>query len=167
VTQGLKVLPHMSHSVPRGVSDILLRIADAIGAEVKEDYRDLDAVDAALRAGRILRLYQRDHDLRKYEPTIRAIADQALDAVLSRLDGPGDIEHIVVVGGGSYLYAKAVKRRFPKHRILEVEDPMYANVRGFQLLGEQYARERPELLRVGAAADAAESSVPVSPAAAP
>ena len=61
-----------------------------------------------------------------------------------------DLENIVLVGGGAYLYRKAVKRRFPKHQILEVEDPMYANVRGFQLLGEQYVRERPDQFRQAA-----------------
>ena len=35
---------------------------------------------------------------------------------------------------------------------------MYANVRGFQLLGEQYVRERPELFRQNANA-AAEGSL--------
>jgi hypothetical protein len=31
---------------------------------------------------------------------------------------------------------------------------MYANVRGFQLLGEQYVRERPDLFQQGAEARA-------------
>ena len=150
VTRGMRVIPKMSDSVNRGVSDILRQIAEAIGAEIKADYRNLDAVDAALRTGRILRLYQRDHDLKKFEPLIRKVADQALISVLGRLDGPEDLENIVLVGGGAYLYRKAVKRRFPKHQILEVEDPMYANVRGFQLLGEQYVRERPDQFRQAA-----------------
>ena len=149
VTRGMRVVPKMSDSVNRGVSDILRHIADAIGAEIKEDYRDLDAVDTALRSGRILRLYQRDHDLRKFDPFIRKVADQALIAVLGRLDGAQDLENIILVGGGAYLYMKAVKRRFPKHTILEVDEPMYANVRGFQLLGEQYVREKPELFKPG------------------
>ena len=149
VTRGLRVVPNMSDSVTRGVSDILRHIADAISARIKVDYRDLDAVDAALRSGRVLRLFQQDHDLKKFEPAIRKIADQALNFVLAKLDGPEDLEHIILVGGGAYLYTKAVKRRFPKHRISEVEDPIYANVRGFQLLGEQYVRERPELFRQG------------------
>lgn len=149
VTRGMRVVPKMSDSVNRGVSDILRHIADAIGVEIKEDYRDLDAVDAALRSGRILRLYQQDHDLKKFDPAIRKIADQALTSVLAKLDGPQDLENIVLVGGGAYLYTKAVKRRFPKHKILEVDEPMYANVRGFQLLGEQYVRERPDLFSQG------------------
>ena len=153
VTRGMRVVPKMSDSVNRGVSDILRHIADAIGAEIKEDYRDLDAVDAALRSGRILRLYQRDHDLKKFDPFIRKVADQALISVLGRLDGAQDLENIILVGGGAYLYMKAVKRRFPKHTILEVDEPMYANVRGFQLLGEQYVRERPELFQQGESAN--------------
>lgn len=104
----------------------------------------------SLEVRRILRLYQRDHDLKKFEPLIRKVADQALISVLGRLDGPEDLENIILVGGGAYLYRKAVKRRFPKHQILEVEDPMYANVRGFQLLGEQYVRERPDQFRQAA-----------------
>jgi plasmid segregation protein ParM len=145
VTRGMRVVPNMSDSVTRGVSDILRHIADAVGARIKEDFRDLDAVDRALRSGQILRLNQTDHDLKKFDTVIRKIADQALDFVLARLDGPQDLEHIILVGGGAYLYTQAVRRRFPKHRITEVADPMYANVRGFQLLGEQYVRERPDL----------------------
>ncbi len=157
-TRGMRVVPKMSDSVKRGVSDILRHIADAIGVEIKEDYRDLDAVDAALRSGRILRLYQQDHDLKRFDPAIRKIADQALTSVLAKLDGPQDLENIVLVGGGAYLYTKAVKRRFPKHKILEVDEPMYANVRGFQLLGEQYVRERPDLFSQGQAERLADGS---------
>ena len=164
VTQGMRVVPKMSDSVNRGVSDILRHIAHAIGVEIKEVYRKLDAIDAALRSGRILRLYQEDHDLKKFEPFIRKISDQALTSVLEKLDGTEDLENIVLVGGGAYLYAKAVKRRFPKHKIIEVGEPMYANVRGFQLLGEQYARERPDLFSQGKAeAPAGGSEVAASP----
>ena len=33
-----------------------------------------------------------------------------------------------------------MKAAFPKHRIHEVKEPMFANVRGFQLAGQNYAR---------------------------
>jgi plasmid segregation protein ParM len=32
-----------------------------------------------------------------------------------------------------------VKAAFPRHRIHEVKEPLYANVRGFQLAGQNYA----------------------------
>jgi plasmid segregation protein ParM len=34
-----------------------------------------------------------------------------------------------------------VKAAFPKHRIHEVKEPMFANVRGFQLAGQNYAQQ--------------------------
>lgn len=162
VTRGMRVVPNMSDSVTRGVSDILRHIADSIRARIKEDFRNLDAVDRALRSGHILRLNQTDHDLKKFDPAIRKIADEAIDVVLARLDDTQELEHIILVGGGAYLYSKAVKRRFPNHKITEVADPMYANVRGFQLLGEQHARERPELFKANA--DTVTSEAPASAA---
>jgi plasmid segregation protein ParM len=160
VTRGMRVVPNMSDSVTRGVSDILRHIADTVGARIKEDFRDLDAVDRALRTGQLLRLNQQDHDLKKFDTAVRKIADQALDFVLARLDGPQDLEHIILVGGGAYLYTKAVRHRFPKHKITEVADPMYTNVRGFQLLGEQYVRERPDLFRADAGTMTSEAPEP-------
>ncbi|EKD96637.1 MAG: hypothetical protein ACD_23C01368G0005 [uncultured bacterium] len=44
------------------------------------------------------------------------------------------------MGGGAFLFRKVVKAAFPKHRIHEVKEPMFANVRGFQLAGQNYAR---------------------------
>lgn len=33
-----------------------------------------------------------------------------------------------------------MKQAFPKHRIEAVREPMFANVRGFQVAGENYLR---------------------------
>jgi plasmid segregation protein ParM len=45
------------------------------------------------------------------------------------------------VGGGTFLFKKAIKEAFPKHRILEVKEPMFANVRGFQIAGMNYVEK--------------------------
>jgi plasmid segregation protein ParM len=37
------------------------------------------------------------------------------------------------------LFKKAVKEAFATHQILEVKDPMFANVRGYQIAGTNYA----------------------------
>lgn len=141
VAKGQRVMPKLSDSVNRGVSDILNRVARALSAELKEDYRNLEAIDAALRTGQPVRIHQRAHDLKKYDPLVQNIADQAMGQVLARLGPTDDVENVVVVGGGAYLFRRAIKKRFPKIQIREVQEPMYANVRGFQMLGEQYVRE--------------------------
>ncbi|MCO4243550.1 hypothetical protein ACFOW3_14100 [Acidovorax facilis] len=42
-----------------------------------------------------------------------------------------------------------MKEAFPKHKILEVKDPLHANVRGFQIAGMNHA---PKLFGVAATA---------------
>jgi len=43
-----------------------------------------------------------------------------------------------LVDGEASLFKKAVKPAFPKHRIHGVKEPIFANVRGFQLAGQNY-----------------------------
>jgi plasmid segregation protein ParM len=145
VMHRMRVLSNISQSVNRGVSDILIEIAAQIGRELKEDYRNLEAIDAALRSGKTLRIYQKDHDLKRYDSVVQSIAEQAVAAMVQSMDHISDIENIVLVGGGAHLFRKAIKKAFPRHAIHEVQEPLYANVRGFQLLGEQYVREKPEV----------------------
>ena len=42
--------------------------------------------------------------------------------------------------GGTFLFRRAVKEAFPKHKIHEIKEPMYANVKGFQIAGMNYSR---------------------------
>ena len=56
------------------------------------------------------------------------------------IETPESLQNIILVGGGAFLFRKAVKAAFPRHRIHEVKEPMFANVRGFQLAGQNYAR---------------------------
>jgi plasmid segregation protein ParM len=145
VTRNNRVIGKMSHSVNRGVHDMITKIAAAIAEEVGEDYRNLEAVDEALRTRMPLRAYQRSFDLKRFDNMIQKIADQAVTEIQGRIGSTDDLEDIVVVGGGAHLFRAAIKRKFPAIKVSEVTEPLYANVRGFQLMGEQYARENVQL----------------------
>jgi plasmid segregation protein ParM len=41
---------------------------------------------------------------------------------------------------GAFLFKKAVKAAFATHQILGVKEPMFANVRGYQIAGTGYAQ---------------------------
>jgi hypothetical protein len=68
-----------------------------------------------------------------------SIAQQAVASMMRWIDASYSFQNIILVGGGAYLFKKAVKEAFPKHKILEVKDPLHANVRGFQIAGMNHA----------------------------
>jgi plasmid segregation protein ParM len=139
VAKGLRLVQKKSHSINRGMFDILQAIAIEISQDIGTSYRDFDAIDQALRTGKSPVIYQKPYDMAPLMPIAQTIAKQAVSSMMQWIEDPYSIQNIILVGGGAFLFKKAVKEVFSKHRIHEVKEPMYANVRGFQIAGENYA----------------------------
>jgi plasmid segregation protein ParM len=139
VARGMRLVQAKSHSVNRGVFDILQTIAAEIGHDIGTPYNDIEAIDRALRTGKNPVIYQKPYDISRAMPMAHSIAQQAVASMMRWIDASYSFQNIILVGGGAYLFKKAVKEAFPKHRILEVKDPLHANVRGFQIAGMNYA----------------------------
>ncbi len=135
VARGMRLVLNKSHSVNRGVFDILQAIAAEIGHDIGTPYNDIEAIDLALRTGKNPVIYQKPYDISRAMPMAYSIAQQAVASMMRWIDASYSFQNIILVGGGAYLFKKAVKEGFPKHRILEVKDPLHANVRGFQIAG--------------------------------
>ena len=135
VARGMRLVQNKSHSVNRGVFDILQAIAAEIGHDIGTPYNDIDAIDLALRTGKNPVIYQKPYDISRAMPMAHSIAQQAVASMMRWIGASYSFQNIILVGGGAYLFKKAVKEAFPKHRILEVKDPLHANVRGFQIAG--------------------------------
>jgi len=140
VSQGMRLVPKQSHSVNRGVSDVLRLLAQEISHDIGTPYRDLDAIDLALRTGKPPVIFQKPFDIKRLMPLAESVAEQAVSSMKEWLDSPHSLQNIILVGGGAFLFRKAVKAAFPRHRILEVKEPMFANVRGFQVAGQNFAQ---------------------------
>jgi plasmid segregation protein ParM len=153
VARGMRFVQKQSHSLNRGVFDVLQVIAAEISADIGTPYTDLDAIDQALRTGKRLMIYQKQYDLTKLLPIAQTVAQQAVSSMMQWIGADYAFQNIILVGGGAFLFKKAVKGAFPRHRIHEVKDPLYANVRGFQLAGLNYALSG-GLTRAGAGGDA-------------
>lgn len=138
LARGMKLSHKRSHSVDRGVADILNLIADDVGAEIGAPYTSLDRIDSALRSGKALSVYQKVYALARMKPMVESIARQAVAAMMRRIGPAYDVRNVILVGGGAFLFRKAVKQAFASHEILEVREPMFANVRGYQIAGINY-----------------------------
>ncbi|WP_299072371.1 PRTRC system protein D [Accumulibacter sp.] len=140
VARGMRLVQKQSYSFNRGMSDVLRLLATEITKDIGSPYRDYDAIDLALRTGKQPMIFQKPYDMKRLLPLAETVAEQAVSTMKEWIEAPHSLQNIILVGGGAFLFRKAVKAAFPKHRIHEVKEPMFANVRGFQLAGQNYAR---------------------------
>ncbi|WP_227470636.1 PRTRC system protein D [Massilia sp. YMA4] len=140
VTQGMQQIEKRSHSVNRGMFDVLQSIADGIGRSTSSQFRDFDAIDIALRTRKRPVVFQSEYDIEQHLPLARKIPEQAVAEMMRYVGDAGDIKNILLVGGGAFFFKPALKAAFPRHAIHEIKDPLFANVRGFQYAGIDLAR---------------------------
>lgn len=137
VAQGLQPIGKRSGHHDSGVSAVLARMAAAISRDYRLDYKDLRALDHGVRSGQF-RLFGEPVALEPYlADASAAVMNIAVNALASSAGDARDIDAIVLVGGGAALFLPAIQRRYPRHTIHVVEDPVFANVRGFHIAGER------------------------------
>jgi plasmid segregation protein ParM len=68
VTQGMQLVEKKSHSVNRGMFDVLQAIASGISKAAGTQFREHDLIDTALRAGKNPVIFQQEYDLSKHLP---------------------------------------------------------------------------------------------------
>jgi plasmid segregation protein ParM len=120
------------HRVVRTVQDSLAaHIGRPLGPAV------MPRINEALRQSKPVKLAGVAHDLAAFEPEIMSVIEDSLNRMVDGLrDAHEIIDLIVVVGGHPERYRDVLARRFPAIPVFIMPDPMAANVRGFQLIGE-------------------------------
>lgn len=141
LARGVQPISERCGSYPGGTSAVLSKFADSLGKEQGLELDDPLVLDRALRTGR-LSLYGREIPVARHLAAARCLADEAATAVANGVGDGRDIDAIVLVGGGAELFRPALGRRFPRHLLHVVPDPVFANVRGFQRAGGELMRRR-------------------------
>src|SRR5713101_8691106 len=70
-----------------------------------------------------------------YLPAGKRVVNDAITEMRLLVKDASDIDTILIAGGGTFFYKPEIQKAFPKHKILQVDDPLFANVRGFQIFG--------------------------------
>jgi plasmid segregation protein ParM len=122
------------------------RVLRAVQAALSEDVgRPLGVsvephINEALRRKKPVKLSGVAYDLEKYEPRIMSVVEDAVNRMIDGLrDATEIVDLIVLVGGHPERYRDVLKRRFPAIPAFVMPDPVSANVRGFQMIGEAMA----------------------------
>lgn len=139
VTRGLKELPGLSDSVECGVSQYIQCIEEQLSVQLGDAHTNLKRIDEGLRQGRV-RIKGRTVTLEPFHREAQVVVDRAIGALRNRIGSAHEIDQIVVVGGGAPYFVAGLRAAFPEHPMHTVSDPVCANVRGFQLIGELFRR---------------------------
>lgn len=106
-------------------------------------YNIMERIDFAIREGRDhFHAAGMDWPLAKYRAAIDAVLEESVDKMLAKVKETDDIDRIVLTGGGAKAFAAVLNRKRPnlERRIRIEKEPVYSNVRGFQIFGETMAK---------------------------
>ena len=136
---------------------VLRAIADDIIKTYEFDATPVElvrAIDRSLTTKTPFELYGQHFDLEKHLSAGDDVVHEAAQAIKNSVGSGSDIRVIILTGGGASFYAKAVADKFPRHKVVTLEEPALANVRGFHLIGEKLAKSLGQALKMSATAAA-------------
>jgi len=120
------------HRVVRSVLESLVaEIGRPLGPAV------MPRINDALRGRGPVKLAGVAHDLNRFEPVIMTVVEDCINRMVDGLrDAHEIVDLMVLVGGHPERYRDVLVKRFPAIPVFVMPEPMSANVRGFQMIGE-------------------------------
>lgn len=133
---GNKVIEKKSNAHAGGVSKILNAIGDSISKKIGKKYDNFNAIDKALRRRKI-KINGKDEDLLEHIKNTKSVIESPIIYMKNMIGDGSDIDNIILIGGGSSIFERTLKEHYPQHEILVIEEPAFANVKGYQIIGEE------------------------------
>lgn len=142
VAAGVKTVSPRSGAHSGGMSAVLGAIAEAIGKKLGTQITDVTGIDEALRTGTNPRFFGQEFEIADYVNIGKEKARQFVRTLAGKVGNKGvDIDNIILAGGGADFFKDIISESFPHHELVVTKDPVFANVRGFQLAGAQWAHQ--------------------------
>lgn len=132
---GNKIIEKKSGHHAGGVSKILISIGASIGNKIGKKYENYSAIDKALRKRKI-RISGKEESLDEHIKNTKPVIESPIIYMRNIIGDGSDIDNIILLGGGSIIFEKTLREHYPDHDIYVVTDPSFANVKGYQLIGE-------------------------------
>jgi len=140
VCQGMR--GRLSGSSLRGMSAVINAMAKEVLNATKFDATETEVmrlIDMSLTSGTQFKLCGKSVKLERAQKVGDDVIEEAAQSVKNAIRSAGDIEVIIVTGGGAQFYKDAIRKKFPHHETRVLEDSAFGNVRGFHLIGETLA----------------------------
>ena len=128
-----------SGAYPKGMLACAYAVADDINPSWRHNLVVIERIDKAIREGaETFRAEGVDYQVADFMPKVNAVIGQAVSTMLAKLGSTVDVDQILLTGGGAKVYRAYLAAHRPnlEPMIQMGGDPVFANVRGFQIYGE-------------------------------
>lgn len=135
LANGNKIIEKKSDAHQGGVSRILNAIAESISKKIGKKYENYNAIDKALKR-RKLKISGKEESLDDHIKNTKSVIESPIIYMKNIIGDGSDVDNIILLGGGANIFEKTLRDHFKDHEIIVIEDPSFANVKGYQILGE-------------------------------
>lgn len=137
VSNGDKLIENRSNAHAGGVSKILRSIASSISQKHNIKYENLSAIDKGLKRRR-MKINGEKEDLAEHIKNTKNVIEGSVNYMQNIVGDGSDLDNIILIGGGSEIFKKTIEVHYPKHKIIVLEDPQMANVKGYYEAGKTF-----------------------------
>jgi plasmid segregation protein ParM len=128
-----------SGAYPRSMLQCVYAVADRINPSWRNQFEIVETIDRALRRNAAtFAVGPREFELAAFRPAVEAVLHESVKAMLDST-GPLDaVKRVLLTGGGAAVFYDYLLRTMPALApVMEIDqDPIFSNVRGFQIIGE-------------------------------
>lgn len=139
VSRGRQPNWQRSGAYPKSMLECSYAVADAIDRTWRDNFEIIERIDRAIREGApSVKTAGRTHELARYASAIEAVVKEATDKMVAGLGSMDNLDRILFTGGGARLFYEYMVVNYPDHKnIMHIDnESVFANVKGFQLVGE-------------------------------
>ena len=128
-----------SGAYPKSMLACAYAVADRINPNWRDNFEIIERIDKAIREGApSFTTAGETYELAQYTSAIESVLKESTDKMEAKLGSLDNLDMILFTGGGAKVFHDYMARRFGKlSKIMCIdEDPVFANVKGFQVAGE-------------------------------
>ena len=134
VANGSRPIDSRSGAHTGGVSKVLRTMADSISTRYGLKFDNLSVIDKALRKNK-LKINGEIVPINPHIIDAKSVIEGSVAYVKNLVGSGADIDNIILIGGGAFIYQKTLQQAYPRHKILTAPNSQFANVMGFYSAG--------------------------------
>lgn len=132
-----------SSAYPKSMLACSIAVCDRINPDWKNQFEIVERIDETIRnRAESFRVGPTTYALKDYWQTVESVLDESIRYMLGIVGATDNLDRILLTGGGATVFNEHLKKYYPKlAAIVHMdEDPVFSNVRGFQVVGEMMVR---------------------------